>query len=220
MSVNMNGSGDTDYSDFEYQQITATPRAEGQGNLNTDFLFEYGPIDSIGGLDNNEVAELVYLELHASMEYEDEEVQQEVSTSAEMRGFLGANINSGNGLVSIEDRVNASVGTGSGSTSADDRVFQIFQARSIPPNDGTAGGEPSASGGSQDSGLIYEKPWRQLTGRGPILDSSDNLVLSGSITVGDALSGLVGGNVRAHLIWDVAETSDAGRAFSVPDSMM
>jgi hypothetical protein len=60
-----------------------------------------------------------------------------------------------------------------------------------------------------------ERPWRQVTGRGPVLDSNDDIGVNSRLVVNDSIIGCVG-QVRAHLVWDVAEVDDAGRAFSVP----
>jgi len=202
-------SGDIDYSDFEYQFVTATTNEGG------DFNFSFEPLLGRGGLDNNELAELVYIETQVSMEFEQgsSNPDQDIATSEEVRGLIGANLQGGGGVGGRGQRVPASTGTGGADVLTDDRVFQIFEARGAPGFDDTTSG---AGGNMFTTSNVYTKNWRQLTGRGPVLDSSDDIVLDGTGIVGDSLGGIFRHTIRAHFVWDTAEVSDAGRAFSVP----
>jgi len=226
-------TNETDYSSFEYQQAVAntslTPEGGDATNPQLDFLYDIEPLARIGGLDNNEVAELVYLETQVSIEPESEQsdADQTVANAIEMRGVVGANIDVGGGLNELGE-INRGESSNERAVSGRflsliesnrDEVFQQFSARAIPPNDDINTDVPdsyaSASGGSLDSGIRYEKAYRQLTGRGPVLDNNDSINVSGSIIAGDQVQDF-GGEVRLHMIWDVAQTDEAGRAFSVP----
>lgn len=225
------GGDETDYSSFEYQQASVsaamTPTTTST-NPNVRYLTELDVLGDIGGLANNEVAELVYHEVQVTIEPEPEalpDVDQTVSTAVEHRGILGANIGSGDGLDQFANRVDGEATSTTGGPKADvfaesaseDRVFQLYSASAIPPFDqaADAGTNTIAGGGSLDSGQVYEKHWRRLTNRGPVLDSTDDICVSGNLIASDLVDQVIGG-VRLHLVWDVAETSDAGRAFSVP----
>lgn len=199
----------TDYSDFQYQHVTLTP--ENSGN----FLFEIEPLQGRAGLDNNEVAELVHLEVQASMEFETESNDQDVGASAELRGTVSINLDRPNGLNGIGNELIEQVNeTQSGFEAVDDRILQLFTARGTPAFDDETNGP---GGASHDSGMLYENHYRDVTARGPVLDSTDDVTINGSLITGDTLDGVVRGNVRITMIWDVAEVSDAGRAFSVPN---
>jgi len=203
---------DIDYSDFEYQFANLTPQAEG----GSPFNYEFDVLEGRGGLDNNEVAELVYIETQASLEYELDAGanDQDVATAGELRGLVGANIDGGNGINGLGQRVDTNINSpGTGFVATDDRVFQLFEARGAPGFDD----ETSGPGGNTfTTSTLYTKNWRELVGRGPVLDSSDNITVDGLVIAGDTLAGITLGNIRLHMVFDTAEVSDAGRAFSVP----
>lgn len=222
----------TDYSDFEYQQIVAETvlqeqqDATGDGDVLVRAQYDAEPIGDIGGLDNNEVAELVYMEVTADLTFRDETADQDVATTSRLEGAVGVNLSGdenalpskrsgtteGDIIVTSdidEDNVNI---TGFGGS--DDRWLQMFTTdASLPFDDQTNG--PGGSG-SHDQ-FHAEKNFRAVTGRGPVLDSSDDISIPVEINVGDTIINVIG-TVRVHMVWDVAETSDAGRRFSVPMS--
>lgn len=207
---------DTDYSDFEYQQLDISVGI-GQsllpGNANNLYLATVSPIEDIGGLDNNEVAELVGYDMQVSVEIEDETNDQDVGTHSEMRGAMGINLNQEGGharLASTKSGQSADI-----DSTSDDRILQLFTARaSLPFDDQTNG--PGGAGANEDD--HREHYYRQTHGRGPVLDQTDNMAWSGNVIVGDSVINVTG-KIRVELIWDIAEVSDAGRAFSVPNSM-
>jgi hypothetical protein len=208
------GASGTDYSDFEYQTLKLNNTAGGNGNVNSEFLYEVEPLGGIGGLDNDEVAELVHLEVHASIEPEDEKNDQDVATAADLRGIVGANINTLDGLTGIGNTIaKQGSGGGSGLEVSDDRVFQQFQARAVLPFDDQTNGP---GGGSFDS-FHNSRNFRRITGRGPVLDSTDDITVSGAIIGGDVLASVLSSSINIHLIYDTAHVGEAGRAFSVPD---
>lgn len=232
MSGGMDDS--TDYSDFEYEQITAALEVTGDDaettNPNAYAVHTFNPLDDIGGLDNNEVAELVYLEVNAYLEFEDEGADQNVATTGETRGVVGINLSTGSRADFLNSNIGAEQTDGqaeivdtfnnttdgqiavANSTKSEDRILQLFSANGGQPFDDQTNG-PGGSG-SHD-GFRAEKNWRQLTGRGPVIDQSDDFCIGQTVNVSDTIIGTVG-TVRCHLVYDVAETSDAGRRFSVP----
>jgi hypothetical protein len=233
--MNMDGAGgETDYSDFEYEQITAALEVDGDEdsttNPNAYAVHTFNPLDAIGGLDNNEVAELVYLETTVTLEYEDEVDDQDVGTTAETRGIVGVNLSTGgradflNANIGAEqtdgqaqvaetfnDTLDENIGVAN-SQKAEDRILQLFAANGGLPFDDQTNG-PGGAGTHEQ--FYAEKKWRDLTGRGPVLDQSDDFCIGQTVNVSDTIIPVVG-TVRCHLVWDVAETSDAGRRFSVP----
>ena len=60
------------------------------------------------------------------------------------------------------------------------------------------------------------KNMRNLTGRGPVLDQTDDLTVASRAIASDTVLSPIF-RVQVSCIWDVAETSDAGRVFSVPE---
>lgn len=226
MSINMDGDGPTDYSDFEYQQIshihenqnlTGSPA---QTRIATDFEV----LGGIGGLDNNEVAELVYAELVVSIDHEQSVDDQDVGSQTDFRGLFGANLPASTSLLpgrgaapgttEIITESNATADQ-AGNSESEDRIFAQYAMTKSPAFDDQTNGPGGAGGGDT---LVIERPWRQLVGRGPVLDSSDDVTFLSELIQEDEIID-TDGRVDAHLVWDVAETSDAGRAFSVPRDM-
>lgn len=235
----MDMSGDftgTDYSDFEYQFVDIdfglTPSAD-TTNIGAEAVYTIEPLQFAGGLSQNEVAELVYLETYAGIELEDEAGNQQVATTAETRGAVGINLpNSQDAFISkvqtsTGDPVDASVevvGTNNGvnaeddirplsSVRTDERFLQAYRAKFSPPFDDTGPG----GSGSHDH-FHDKKHFRRLTGRGPVFDANDDLSVSTAFNVGSSVTG-GGSTIRLQCVWDVAEVDDAGRAFSVPEGM-
>lgn len=224
------GSTATDYSSFEYQQISTQLFLEAQDFSETNpgsFVnHTIEPLSDIGGLANNEVAEIVAIETYAGLEFEDESADQNVGSSAELRGVSGINLPNAPGVVvgpggqTVEGQAEVYQGDEDlakplNRSISEDRVLQIFRSHGGLPFDDQTNG-PGGSG-SIDS-FHNTKNFRQLTGRGPVLDQNDDFNVNMTVNASDTLIE-VGGTVRTHIIWDVAETSDAGRAFSVPDDM-
>jgi hypothetical protein len=201
-----------DYSDFEYQQLELEAQTNpSEGNV--DWLFTFEPLEGIGSLANNEVAELVYHQLQATVEWEPESGSGSSADDAEFRGFFGANFNSPDAIFQ-NSTSNVQVETTSsnskdsvGEQRSDDRIFQQFTAHAGAPIGSSNGGKPIT---------VYERMWRDIVGRGPVLDSSDNLNIVARTIPGEGAINFVG-NLKIHLFYDVAETDDAGRAFSVPE---
>jgi hypothetical protein len=218
------GSG-VDYSDFQYQQaqfqiFESFTGPTDKSNVAGQAKFE--PLEGAAGLDNNEVAELVYLQTDVYIEYESEQSDQNVASSTEFRGVVGINLPA-SPQAELDNRTGGSTTAYEGTDdqfvnsmeSVDDRVLENFAVIGSPPfDDETNGG----GGNAASNGRLYEKAYRQITGRGPVLDSTDDITINGRLIQDDSILPEVG-NVYLSMIWDVAEVSDAGRAFSVPDGM-
>ena len=215
--------GGADYSDYKYQhfqtEVTAT---NPNNNPQVTGVVNFDPVSTEGGLEQNEVAELVYYDLDVSIEYEKEASAATKASFIEQRGILGANLpldedfslsrgQNNTDTNEVDVRASDSGINVDGQTLTDDRIFQLFQTRAGAAFESTDGG---SSGHHQVT--QYRKNYRDLTGRGPVLDSTDDISLFQSLNAGNVVEN-VEGQVRGTLVWDIAEVSDAGRAFSVPD---
>lgn len=229
------GSGEVDYGDFEYEtysaQIVVNENNDSTGDTSAGgfVLVEFDPLKGSGGLDTNQVAELVYLETYAFLEFEDETGDQNVGTSAEFRGCVGINLpassqafidNNDNNpqnpvegtVISTQDIAEDNV-LAEGASAVDDRRLQIFKA---------AGGPPFDDQGNGIGGNVYttdwhsEKSYRELTGRGPVLDSNDSMTMALRCVSEDTII-QTQGDLKVHAVFDVSETEDGGRRFSLPN---
>lgn len=222
MSVNMDMDDPVDYSDFRYQTLLAkldlVPSGQG-ASIGGAITAE--PLEGAGGLDNNEVAELVNLKVLATVEIEDETDDQDVATTGSLKGAIGANLPLNaqaftEGGVDITgdsfDLDNVGSSDVDGSSKVDDRLFDEYQVSFGQPFDDEANG---LGGGGSHENYLYSINYRNMTGRGPVLDSTDDITIIQDINVSDSIL-LTSGETRVHMTWDIAEVSDAGRAFSVP----
>lgn len=210
MSINPDGDmGGPDYSDYRFETFHLEPKVEGDSQV--DFNFSWDPLQETGGLKNNEVAEITYLEIQAASEPES------VGTAGdtiETRGVLGANLNfsdlhvAGANNANLETQVNSGTQDtgGTNEIKSENSIFATFQAQG-------SGNTTEAGGGSAVTQV--ERDYRSLTGRGPVVDQTDKIHTVCRVITDDS-SAFANGQIRGHLIYDVAELSDAGRQFSVP----
>jgi len=228
MSVNMSGSTDADYSDYQYQTIVAEPILSPEDTGNGDRVaeqFRWEPLEDRGGLSVNEVAELVYLETYAAIEFDTEQADQNVASQGEIRGVAGINlpaefsafpargtVDGDNTVIELPQDQPGTSATDNFPSISDPAYLQMFAAYGHIPFDDQAGGPGGA--GSVES-FHGTKHYRQLTNRGPVFDQNDDFTILTNMTVDDVLEDTTG-VVRCHAIWDVAETDDAGERFAVP----
>lgn len=228
MDMNMGtSSGAADYSDYAYQQVnfqTTVDQNDINGqDCNIRVQHEVEPLAGRGGLAQNEVAELVYFRLEARAADFSEDGDQDVGSHVVVFGTFGANLGAtaeelnpaDRGSATVFERNNMASNGGNTATKSDvdDRVFARFAHTSTPPFDDQTNGP--GGGGQTEPGDIREMHYRQVTGRGPVLDSTDDLTAVYDLE-GEDLTVTFLGDISVYLIWDVAEVSDAGRAFSVP----
>jgi len=224
MSVSVNGhDSSTDYGDYEYQQLQVDAIQSPSGDQSeSGHSVQVEPLGDIGGLANNEVAELVYIEVQATIRSIDGLADQNVATQANLTGVVGANLDAERydlsdlatqGFGDAEAISSVSTNQTSFFNSSRDEIFQLFTAEhGLPFDDETNG----LGGGAGQEGHVYEKNWRQMTGRGPVLDSNDSISVNMRLSQQDSILNAAG-QVTVHMVWDVAQTDDAGRAFSVPE---
>lgn len=229
----------SDYGDYEVETFTVSLRNDESsdntdGNIKSSAAFDFEPLTGAGGLDTNEVAELVYLEVYAKVEHEDRFNDQNVGTSTELRGSVGINlpaqtqalIDTGSDPIPnlIEGEVFEVIDTDTpddtiqaiGGSQTDDRYLQHFTAVGGPPFDDVEVGNMNGAGGNNYSSVWHsEKHMRDIFGRGPVIDSQDNLTVLVSLTGEDYII-QIAADVKVMAVWDTAETEDSGRRFSVP----
>jgi len=187
----------TQYADFRHQTVNVSTQEE-TGNSNVTSLNRIEPLEEVGGLEPNQVAELVMIEVDFGVEYEGS------TGHVEFRGEIG-----------------------SGHSSEDDTTAESNGNGTILSTNGTAQTGTRGRVGSEyfitfrnhfenakstDSRRYH---FRHNYGRGPVLDDQDTIDVISRIINGTG--GVVSGMIRMKLVWDIAETDDAGRRFSVPN---
>lgn len=236
VTVDPTGNDVIDYSDFQTQMVRAfafyNPPPDGADQIG-GIVVEYDvePLEGIGGLANNEVAELMYLETNAIVDIAEAADAREVQTGhADLSGMVGINLTARqdfvrsstvDGEATLVDEVNGAVldtDAFRAPTVTDNDRLQMFEAFA-----GFGSGDPNGSGQGGYSYTPFQdhKNFRGTHGRGPVLDQTDKIsILAESSTPGLANpDSLIEMEVRLTMYWDIAETSDAGRRFSVPSGL-
>lgn len=227
--MDMTNAGETDYSDYETQiahlefvgNIDDTQDRPRSGQKSVAHLIE--PLDGVGGLSQNEVAELMYLETSAYIETEDEFNDQNTKASLEHRGAVGINLPERKAALPrdfgvpnetsvIDSETDMTADAFRSQTQTDNAYLQHYETYSGIGFDDETNGPGGAYTGDH---FHAEKNFRATHNRGPVLDSNDDLVLLQSLNAGDIV-GAVTAVTKLTMYFDVAETSDAGRRFSLP----
>lgn len=226
------GAPGTDYTDFEYEHThIETQFADPTGAGVADLTFSIDPLEDRGGLESDEVAELVGLWYQAqlysatNLDLTDPATQ---SNSFRARVGFGANIEIGEEFPPSIDTADVVGVLGANTSSYDDADadssfdliattepglfwmdFMAAQAYEFDDAGGYAipGSEMRAAG---------SRFYRQKLGRGPIIDPTDTL----NFLIEMDNSGNQDWNPRVEIlqttIWDVAAQEGRRQQFSVP----
>jgi hypothetical protein len=222
---------DVDYSSYEYQQVSFRPQVEGPdddttfiGFTNTDLL------STIGGLDSNEVAELVGFHREVTIQLRDFQSDASVVQGAfDLEFAFGANLDSATDVISTfqnrdgevteidSQNVNQDILVGGTNAYVKDEVFD-FGSFCYQPTSVSIEGNEGVGGTGSGSPAVLERDFmmRQSLGAGPVLDSADEISLAFAIEKDNAEVGELELVANYHLIWDVATVDDAGRRFGIP----
>lgn len=210
----------TSYGDYEHQLLeidVQTGTDEGQ-NVFNNVSFE--PLDSRGGLESDEVAELVgfYATVSLARDTVDE---TESGGLYEFRGVFGANLS--------DSDITGSPPTGTNAAdeqpSAPNRI--VRRENDAGDNDGafTNVNEVLEQGvflqydivsGTDGETVTYERNMRETYGRGPVLDATDDLGSVHALIRQDGTLTAAEGIIQIHLIWDIATVEGVRNRFSVP----
>lgn len=229
VTVDPTGSDVIDYSDFQTQMVRAfafydpNPAPGTPPELSGLIVnHQVEPLAGRGGLGPNEVAELMYLEVDVTLDVLCESGGADFTGHVDGSGIVGINL-------SNDDRIREST------ISGDSTATEVGKTRSSGPvnsptvtdNDRLQMFEAFLGVGDEvGGGFDYQpfrsvKNFRQTHGRGPVLDANDDISIIGETStpgIRDDENGAVDieFEVRLTMYWDIAETSDAGRRFSVP----
>lgn len=211
------------YADYELQQIGYETSAIGSDE-NVRTFHSHEPVRD-RGLENDEVAELVAGVFFAQCSLDDfESNATQKPGSAEHKGTWGANLNfpetgAGDWVTEETNPTNgqniATVSGGSTRFEQDEPgVFENFLCTAISPHQDTA--NQQAGGGSAET-VQWSMNYRNMFGRGPILDASDELTL-GVAVVRNETSFTAEGTFTARLVWDVSTVEDERKEFALPET--
>lgn len=221
MPMHMDGGDSADsYSDFEIQHITGqAQKLNGTGGSEWDYITE--PLDQ-NGIDNDEVAELVYYKRTLSMYVRQDGTVGSNDGSA--KGEFGFGINlpnadahllnlTGDGVTLDPNEVNADQGDFLVNSVDDPGILDSETVAVTRDKANTTDGV--GAGAEYSEPTIWELNMRDAFGRGPFLDRSDDLSLFVEINNYGIDNARVDIAVDIKLVWDVHEV-DGGRASLAP----
>lgn len=220
----------TDFSDFAHENTTIQWNAN-VGDFEQAVSTEFKPLESEGGLENDEIAELVALQVQgiAQLDGGGESDSSSLSTF-EVRGGIGFNIDPNE----VPHGAPVNVDAAGFPDSTDNRIRQIRAVNEAGQTDDQNNGQlevfqtdepallyPFSFGGSASSGFSGHEigvdvlNFRDTYGRGPIVDATDDW--------GVVLYAIKNGGTVAHdlemtmrAVWDISEVEGVRSRFSLP----
>lgn len=227
------GADDVDFTSFEYQHVQFRhsqdgTSAGGSPSGNSVVQSEVEPLEDIGGLDQNEVAELIavvnpYTKVTADDFPED---SNNGPGNIDYRGSFGLNLDAQSDQVqdSGDRNFGTELQTGDGGAVKTNDVGYLTDEAVLLPFEHVAPVQfaeaASGTGGGGATGVTVHNPlmFRDMVGRGPILDSADDVAVVSTINKNQT-EFVAEGAFGATLIWDIATVDEAGRQFGIPSSM-
>lgn len=225
---------DADYGDFDYQHVQYSHKERGANSGRSTMTETVDILPTHGGLDSNEIAELVAIRYEVHVFGDDfGDVADTAQGHLDFRGVFGVDLGSvadqlqGNRTETTDlNKLSENIGAQAAlevDDSADpvssvfghdrDEVFLPFSAGNDTPFSSDAGGV--GGGGGSTHTMEGTLNFREMVGRGPVLDSADDIGWVSTLTKSQ-VSATAEGQVRMTLVWDTATVDDAGRRFSVP----
>lgn len=220
----METDSEPDYSDFKYQHVQFQHEENGERSARSTFAGGIEPLAQSGGLEINEVAELVAIRVEADVQTDDHGSNSVTEEGiVEFRGVMGANLDSLSDLIDSQgtdlDRFETPLESNDNAdgqlrTYGHDKeeVFYHFLTAAYNAFSSDAGGVGGAGGFNTSKETIN---FRDLVGRGPVLDSNDNISVVSRVIKNNVLTDIEA-HLRATLVWDIATVDEAGARFSVP----
>jgi len=200
------------YSDYEQEVIDVNGNT--LATENADLVVQFEPFRRRGGLDNDEVAEMVHLRLNVA--YGPDQSSSGQVFEGETRGVFGGNLG-------LEDIV---AGSNNGKPNEYKTVdSDIFgggtQAFSVNDLDDTGVLSTwtliAAEGGPVN--MFHDVDFRDKFGRGPVFDASDELTLATKLINSDGSSANGDFTMRAQIYWDTATVDGVRNDFSIPERL-
>lgn len=207
------GDHSSEYSDFQHETINFAFEIAGD---NSNYEVNVQPLNERGGLDSDEVAEIVGFKSTALINGDGETG----GYNKEFRGAFGANLTypadiPGSGAGGTPENNNnliKSVETQSGTLAA-------CEVSGVQENGILDTWETFIGGGS--TGMIDSRfiDLREVYGRGPVLDTTDELSVLAAVISESGSTLAAEGIYRTHLIYDIATVEGVRNEFSLPETM-
>lgn len=228
MSMSGTEMTETTFSDFEHENVCIEWNSN-TGDFERGVAADWNPFDNRGGLDSDEIAELVALQVQGQAQTDgDGSGDDNIIANVEIKGGLGFNIDYG-------DLACAPPTNLAGGAFPSEEANEVLQEDALD-EDGDAGSAGSVKVGQTDeTGLIYPFAvgfsassgydsypilndvvnYRELYGRGPVIDATDDWSLRlYHVQNGTEVAGELALNIRP--VWDVSTVEGVRSRFSLP----
>lgn len=237
MDMDMQFDGTTeevDFTSWEREQYQFAQEIDG-GN-NSGLRIGYASVDPLefrGGLDQNEVAELVALHnIHVVVAPDDYQTisGDEEPGTIDFTATVGMNLDSQADIIQpadnslsnyvpgtvVADEEGGSAGSTQARVKSKSEVLEHFSVTTPTAFNDTANG--TGGGGSDGTDYFGTSNYRELFGRGPVLGADDQLSVVMK-NVHNRVSAASECEIRFTPIWDIATVDDASRQFGIPQQM-
>jgi hypothetical protein len=224
MSVHIGGENETTYSDFEFQRLDTEIGFDGVGNSETTTVrFEAEVIENQGGLESDEIAELVAIhrDVHvAGDDFGSATTENTLPGNTEYRGVFGADLGEDD-LVNSPSAPNREGevldGPDVSSTSAITLTEEpgVFDFWDVVCHPGFADNANTLGGGASLQSEQRTINFREMYGRGPILDPADDLSIVGFV-VNNRQEYNVEAVARVECVWDISTVEGQRKQFALP----
>jgi len=219
MSINMDSSNSTSYGDYQHEQLEYNINNTSGVGQNAFVEIKHDPLERKGGLDNDEVAELVGYEANIIIAKDPAPNGAVEDGLYEHRGVWGVNLQA-NDITS---------GPPSGTDAAD---FDTNRIVSVDTDVGTDTSAPSYAAETIEQGVFLQydivsdaagesirtsKHMRDWYDRGPVIDATDELSFIGAAIKQDGTEADMEATLSLNLIWDIAVVEGVRNRFSLPE---
>lgn len=216
-------AGDMDYTDFEYESHFVELGTDGTGgSAGADTVAaKLDPLDAFGGLESDEVAELVAVFYALSLRVDTRVTAASGGTRVSAHAGMGANLTTDEWPVTSdvdataafeENNTGASVLGGDLRAVTEPGIFWLEELAAAARQNDTTNGVGTGPDYGEASGA---RLFRATSGRGPILDPTDDIEVWATLGIATAnLEPFL--TVSTTMVWDTAEVSDKRSRFSVP----
>jgi len=232
MSINMDSTPnrDVDYSSYEYQHVDFQTRLTGSDDSASSVAsISVEPLEDRGGLDTNEVAELVSMYRWVHIELDGYGDNAPVNNGMiETRGSFGVDLDAETDLIgtdnltqgetnilSTDDLTDEADATATANGSTNPAILDHWNVSAHAGWEDEVNNVAAGASMNRSERTVH---LRKDLGAGPVLDSSDNIgpvikLIKNNTELAD---------VQVHygvtMVWDIATVDDAGSRFGIPQN--
>jgi len=211
------------YGELEFQQLSAFFSQDG-GNADeeVEVFKNVEPVEP-QGLDNDEIAELVYMDVEYAVVIRDDSTDNNQTELGNAIAEYSIEVNPGNRdgqILNLTANGDAftdgeNLATGDGALFEDDEPGRLFFGLQAVTAGFSSGAEGRGGGTDAGESSRFQQHFRDTYGRGPAVDANDDLGVFMEIDNDNVTAGI---NIQmtAQLVWDVHTVEGQRGQFALP----